>query len=657
LWEKLFEPTPHVHSDAPFADDDLTDSFESNQGRSIDSEENDTDSEVVSPSSPSTGEEKPWLNQTRQQHLRIIANVKSLDDIDAIKQEIREDFARQGLKWNDEEEEIRPWYFGLTSIRLDFQKAQLINVQLLSKATRIESWLKFKTEKPKINEDNQTKKPVAHKFANDVDIKLRYGALTELDQFYYSPKHTWENTPADRDRWTWFVRCDDGKADRPFIQWEIQKPDSRRKKQLFIKNINTVAIVNLNVEGFDIFICQKCNLNEFEAVPSTSNANNQQRQRDGSRNRNRSTGYNRNNSRPRPPPSMSSDNSRNSRPERVNFGIYQRIGENKGCYFPTIQFSLSISKVGMHKQKSKKNIDHTLSFLLEYLLAHNITICYGNIVDNEGPQPKLFFQQPMPNFGTYIMAYSWQMLSIVGYRLQNQMNDTFRNTLLGLESQKNADELIYRVCVYLSRIFSIKPFADINEELIYAIRESKRKQDHSAYGLVRKLDTSNVNEAYIPTVTITPTTIRIKPLKLCRTNRVLRATREFGSALEHFVLIDVRDENGQNLLGYHFQDLREVLLLYLTEGFSLMGDYRPYTYLHHSQSQLRERQFWFYYHEQGKNLSFDDAYTWMGSFDHERNPAKYAARMSLCFSTTKQAAKVNKLIKTKSHIDMIGYLN
>jgi hypothetical protein len=130
-------------------------------------------------------------------------------------------------------------------------------------------------------------------------------------------------------------------------------------------------------------------------------------------------------------------------------------------------------------------------------------------------------------------------------------------------------------------------------------------------------------------------------LKLCRTNRVLRATKEFGKPVEHFVLVDVRDENGRDIQSYHFRHLRLRLLDYLKKGFTLMDDNRQYQYLHHSQSQLRERQFWFYHHEpNGINLSFSEAYAWMGKFDKEKNPAKHTARIALCFSTTKATVQV-----------------
>lgn len=648
LWENFPERDRQAYFIAPFADEQSDDASESNQKTSLECEENDTDSDVALPLSPETNNERPWINRTNQQHLRIILNVNRSSKIDEIIREIREDFARQGLRWDEAQEEIRPWYFGLTSIRLDFKTQQSIDIQILSKAARVAPWLKLKTEKQQIvrNKD-KTKKPVWEKFVKDCDIKLRYGALTELSRFYYSPQHCWENTPADRDRWTWSLRLDDSKGDKATIQWEIQTFDKKLKKQLLINNINTLAVVHSDVEGFEIYLCQKCNMDEFEATTTTSDPNdrnskrNSSQNRDRSSSRNRSSGYNRSNSKPRTPQSFPSNNYSNHSPRRFHYGNFRRIGINGGCYFPDIQFSLRASEFGKGRCKSPKHIQATLSLFIEFLLAHNITICYGNIHADEGPKPQLFFQDRIPQFKSRIMTYSWQMLSIVGYRLQNQINDKFRESLHEIgQRDENPDELMYHVCVYLSRIFSIKPFADINEELTYAIQESKRKRSASAYGLIRKFVFKDENEAYIPSITITPTTIRIKPLKLCRTNRVLRATREFGSALKHFALVDIRDENGRDMLSYHFQDLRKLLLDYLNDGFSLMGNNRPYVYLHHSQSQLREKQFWFYHHEQGKNLSTKAAYKWMGTFDQERNPAKYAARIALCFSTTKKACQV-----------------
>jgi len=56
------------------------------------------------------------------------------------------------------------------------------------------------------------------------------------------------------------------------------------------------------------------------------------------------------------------------------------------------------------------------------------------------------------------------------------------------------------------------------------------------------IHTPPAHYAYVPSVTLTPTTICVNPLKLVKTNRVLRES-QFGGNLM-FALVDVKDENG-----------------------------------------------------------------------------------------------------------------
>jgi hypothetical protein len=483
--------------------------------------------------------------------------------------------------------------------------------------------------------------------------------LTNLNEFYYSPQHSWPNQEdsTNKNNLLWFLWLDDQRNGGGHIEWVIEDSKQRRKKQLLVTNINHSVIVDSYEEGFDIYICQHCNMNEFEARSQSSRKNdthgsyqnNSNRSRSANKHREQRSYNHRSDSRSRAPPLLVPMPNKPQRSRRTYFEHYHRIGVYGGCYFSTIQFSLRVNPLHLTKNTARDiqmRIKQILSLLIDFFLAHKITVCYGKINSHIGPDPHLFFGPKIPHFPSLIMKYSWQMLSIIGYRLQLQINEQrFLDELNKLsDTKENPDELFYRVCVYLSRIFSQKPFVNIIDELQHAISESKQKRDASAYGLMRKIDIDEENDAYIPSVTLTPTTIRIKPLRLCRTNRVLRATKKFGRPIYHFVLVDIRDENGRDLQSFHFRDLRQLLLDYLVKGFTLMNDDRKYQYLHHSQSQLRGRQFWFYHHDPDlPNLSFRDAYIWMGSFDNERNPAKYAARMALCFSTTKATVEVRML--------------
>ena len=61
---------------------------------------------------------------------------------------------------------------------------------------------------------------------------------------------------------------------------------------------------------------------------------------------------------------------------------------------------------------------------------------------------------------------------------------------------------------------------------------------------------------------------------------------------------------------------------------------RVYRFLAFSSSQLREHACWFYGESPNAEWDCERIRTWMGSFDHIRSVAKYAARLGQCFSST-----------------------
>ncbi len=107
--------------------------------------------------------------------------------------------------------------------------------------------------------------------------------------------------------------------------------------------------------------------------------------------------------------------------------------------------------------------------------------------------------------------------------------------------------------------------------------------------------------------------------------------------------MEIREEDGGVLYPLDFRQIRWKLKQLLVDGFTIVPN-RLYKYLHHSQSQLKEKQFWFYHHQtltnEYENLSFDDAYLWMGNFDSERVVAKHTARIAQCFTSTEETIQV-----------------
>lgn len=105
----------------------------------------------------------------------------------------------------------------------------------------------------------------------------------------------------------------------------------------------------------------------------------------------------------------------------------------------------------------------------------------------------------------------------------------------------------------------------------------------------------------------------------------------------------MREETGETLQANDYGQIRWRIDQYLSSGFHLTND-RLYKHLHHSQSQLKDKQFWFYWHDEKNktNLSFEDAYKWMGDFSHERVVAKHSARMAQCFTSSAATIRVDK---------------
>lgn len=88
------------------------------------------------------------------------------------------------------------------------------------------------------------------------------------------------------------------------------------------------------------------------------------------------------------------------------------------------------------------------------------------------------------------------------------------------------------------------------------------------------------------------------------------------------------------------RSLRWKIEMLLESGFHLGQKDRIYRYLHHSQSQLKDKQFWFYHHDGKTNFSFEQAFEWMGDFQDEKIVAKHAARIAQCFTSAEATIKV-----------------
>ena len=109
-----------------------------------------------------------------------------------------------------------------------------------------------------------------------------------------------------------------------------------------------------------------------------------------------------------------------------------------------------------------------------------------------------------------------------------------------------------------------------------------------------------------------------------------------------FALVEIRDEANKPLYARDFRSLRKKFKKILTDGILIHKT--RYRYLHHSMSQVKEKQFWFL----DSKYSIENVLSWLGNFDNERVIAKHAARIALCFTSTEPSIPVIK--------DYLGFL-
>lgn len=664
MWDAIHDSHARTTSAAPFAVVDWSSNIEENTVAS--DECSDTDDEhslpsiasenshslpdlsqakITAPQSPFLLSE-PWLRQTSLGFLKLIINRP--DDADKLKKALK-----QRLPW-DKDEETGPhsWRLGLTLFALEFKAPKTIQLRsLIGLAPEIPYWLKLSTDevlgsrpKRRVITTNKTKLPFEKR---RFEFSLSYGALDDLNRFSYSPDHVW----TDEDYHKCTIHINDGSKKSSRIDWAFEdRTKDRLSNRLSLMNINECVIIDLFDDGFAIYIEQVGNMSDYRGKIGQSDHSRSTSHQALSRTQSESetTRLRHRFTMPRPAAMRAPRMTNNNHIGRVFHEKYKREGRRLSYFFPTVRFSLRQQQSSGHHRSDE--IEKTLSSLIQLFLSHDITVCFGRIQNNKGPTPFLFSRQYLPEFlKHFLMKYGWYMLMTSGYRyhlrLDNALCNEFQRVVATREEKSS--EVFYRLCVYLIRAMLIRPFVNVLTALQAFMEESDRKQEASTFDPPSMLESNDPNWKYVLSVTITPTVLRVNPLKLCRTNRVLRDPF-FDNSLENFILVDLREENGQKLFSNNFADLKALLMDYLHVGFPLIDQGRHYRYLHHTQSQLRQQQFWFYHADTN---NFDRYYQHLGNFSKETNPAKYAARMAQCFSTTTQTIEV-----TPSH-QMIGFIS
>jgi hypothetical protein len=225
-------------------------------------------------------------------------------------------------------------------------------------------------------------------------------------------------------------------------------------------------------------------------------------------------------------------------------------------FYSTIRLVISFANDESNTEENGKRLSYCKNQFIDFFHRNHINECYGNI--RSSPSTK-DLQSITTSFMidenlSFIKQYCWQMLLSIGYRFQQRLIEGFIQHLNLIED----DDEFYQTSLHIWRRSGEYYFINLLSELHNYQEKAKAtaslmssssnnyqrgyKKEETTEQERWRIDTPPRHYAYVPSVTLTPTTICVKPLKLVKTNRVLRED-QFGGHLM-FALVDVKDETG-----------------------------------------------------------------------------------------------------------------
>ncbi|CAF3626328.1 unnamed protein product [Adineta steineri] len=434
------------------------------------------------------------------------------------------------------------------------------------------------------------------KFFRDTHVSLSYGALTSMNDYYYHPEYTFRKST----EWTILFRSKKIELDR--LENFVRHSDDSftktfRKSVLPTELIDRAVIFTVHRLGFTVYICTKGNMHEY--IRTSYHAESR------------------------------------AQTDRIS------SKDNDCPIFSTICLHILVKTNRTNRYNNTENkylalsqVKELFGFLLDFFYSNQILVCFASIKFQRGCLTNIrsstnnIFTRP-------IQLYAFSMLRTVGYLIEQKISqlDDFRKSLLRLAGDD--DDKFYRLCLYLFRRSTEYHFLNLHNELKEADSEYTIQLDQCnvlKVKMAKILSPPRINFAYVPSIRVTPTTIQIQPLKLVKLHRVIRE-QSFNDPMS-FALVEIRDEANRPLYARDFRSLRDKFKQILTDGIQINKS--VYCYLHHSMSQVKEKQFWFL----DNRYSLENILSWMGNFDNERIVAKHAARMAQCFTSTEPSIRI-----------------
>ncbi len=298
------------------------------------------------------------------------------------------------------------------------------------------------------------------------------------------------------------------------------------------------------------------------------------------------------------------------------------MSPNPGCS-PQRTFSFGIFSAACLTDSSALCLqfyDHnSLSACTQFLISVMNLDCHNGPIRYDQISPQTWHCDHI--LAAFWSTYAYQMLLALGYRIKRQITPTtfqkIENLSLSSQSESYSNNPCYLKLIALYYQARHNHFFDINEE----------------FDGIQPMPSSVILDIwfYVPRIYLTPYGVYPLPVKPIRGNRILRERQLFGPA-DHFCRVIIRDID----LGQPQQDfmkINEQWIKNLLVGVDsiTVGD-RQFHFLLSSNSQLRDRSFWF--HASYENRGADYIRQWMGDFSHEKCVGTRIARMALSLTGT-----------------------
>ncbi|CAF1271344.1 unnamed protein product, partial [Didymodactylos carnosus] len=296
--------------------------------------------------------------------------------------------------------------------------------------------------------------------------------------------------------------------------------------------------------------------------------------------------------------------------------------ENENFSERIFQFSDNITKEDLADTSAihitLKN-DHFANEFINFMTnTMNIQCYYAKINVHHAPvQNETLFK--LIDNNNFLSNYVWEMVLSLGYQIKDKLSPRLMKQIQQY-AHRSKDET-YPQHKFYQKIIAIYRCAKDNR--FYNIEQ--KFYDTKPHWI----PPTQTNYIYVSRIFLTPYGIYPQPLKPIRSNRVLRQ-EQFGSET-HYCRVLIRDCDMETVQIDLMKSYRNILKEIFLSKQILVGQ-RKFEFLLCSNSQLRDRSFWFYSSFNGFRSS--DILRCMGDFTDEKTVGTLIARMALCFTGT-----------------------